>query len=110
MTWEPDVVDENVYWAEPPERAREDEAVVPSTVMLRVPVGVAVTVVELDVIWMVMTSFAPEAGVDVAADSVVVVDARLEEVEPGHAASRLYRSMEPRPVAWSYPVVVPYAD
>ena len=48
MTWEPDVVDENVYWAEPPERAREEETVVPSTVMLRVPVGVAVTVVEFD--------------------------------------------------------------
>jgi hypothetical protein len=66
-------VEENVYVAEPPESAKEEVAVVPSIVIVRVPVGMVVLELEADVTLMVMTSLAPEAGVVVAADSAVVV-------------------------------------
>ncbi len=90
MICDPEVADENVYCAEPPERLNEEDAVVPSTTMVIVPVGVAVTLEELEETVIVTTSLAPEAGVDVAADKVVVEAASdaLEE-DAGQAVSRL---------------------
>jgi hypothetical protein len=73
MVCEPAVVDENVYVAEPPESARAEFTVAPSTAMDKLPVGVAVVELEADATLIVMTSLAPEAGVVVAADSAVVV-------------------------------------
>ena len=62
----------------------------PSTVMVKVPVGVVVTELDSGATVMVMTSLAPEDGVVVAAESVVVVASREEvEVVVGHAVSRL---------------------
>ena len=89
ITCVPDVVEEKVYAADPPDRARDDVSVVPSTTMVRVPVGVPVMELDAGATMMVMTSFAPEDGELLAAESVVVV-ASSEAVEPeGHAVSRL---------------------
>lgn len=74
--------------AEPPDRAKEEVSVVPSTTMVKVPVGVAVLDLEADATLMVMTSLAPDPGVVVAADGVVVV-ATSEEPDVGHASSKL---------------------
>ncbi len=81
MTCDPEVEDENVYCAEPPERFNEEDVVVPSTTMVIVPVGVVVTLEELEATVIVTTSLAPEAGVAVAADKVVTEGASdaLEE-------------------------------
>ncbi len=82
------VVEENVYVAEPFDRASEEVSLVPSTTMVKVPVGVAVFELEADATLMVMSSLALEAGVVVAAESVVVV-ATSEDPEVGHAISKL---------------------
>ena len=105
MTCDPDVVEEKVYVAEPPARARDDVSVVPSTVTVRVPVGAVVMELDSGATVMVMTSLAPEEGVLLAADSDVVVASRDEVELEGQAVNRLYRSTDPRPLASSYPVV-----
>ncbi len=87
--------------AEPFERARDEVSVVPSTTMVSAPVGVDAMELDSGATVMVMVSVAPLAGVLVAAVTDVVVGSSDEE-EPGvHAVSRLYRSTDPRPVAWS---------
>ena len=62
-----------MYVAEPPESAGGGVTVAPSTVIVRLPVGVAVLELEADATLIVTTSLAPEAGVVVAAESTVVV-------------------------------------
>ena len=79
-------------------------AAVPSTVIEIVPVGTAVDVLELEATWMVMTSDVPEAGVSVAAVSVVVAWTSVVTLAEGQAVKRLNRSTDPSPVASSYPV------
>jgi hypothetical protein len=110
ITCDPDTVDEKVYVAEPFERARDEVSVVPSTTMVRVPVGVEVMDFDSGDTVMVMVSVAPEAGVLVAAVRELVVGSSDEEGPGVHAVSRLYRSTEPRPVASSYPVMAGYSD
>jgi hypothetical protein len=73
-----------VYVTEPPESARDGFTTVPSTAMDSVPVGVVVLELEADATLIVMASFAPEAGVVVAAESVVV-EATGVEPDVGHA-------------------------
>ena len=89
MTCDPDVVEEKVYLAEPPDSARDDVSVVPSTVTVRVPVGVVVTELDSEATVMVITSLAPEEGVLLAAEREVVVASRDEAELDGHALSRL---------------------
>lgn len=89
MTCDPDVVEEKVYVAEPPESARDDVSVVPSTVTVRVPVGVVVIELDPEATVMVITSLAPEEGVLLAAVREVVVASRDEAELEGHAVSRL---------------------
>ena len=84
MACEPMMVEEKVYVAEPLTRAREEFRPAPSTAMVKVPVGVAVFELEAEATLMVMASFAPDAGVVVAADSVVV-EATGVEPDVGHA-------------------------
>ena len=67
------------------------------------PVGMAVLDVLAEATEIVMVSDSPEAGLVVAAVSVVV-DALSVEPEEGQAASRLLKSTDPSPVARSYPV------
>jgi hypothetical protein len=93
------VVDEKVYVADPFASARDDVAVVPSTMMVKVPVGVAVLEADAEATVIVMTSFAPGAGVAFAATSVVLEAANFED--PGHAESKLKKSIEPNPDASS---------
>ena len=71
------------------ERASDDVCVVPSTVMVKVPPGVVESEVESDATVMVMVSLAPEAGVLVAAVSVVVEAVNAETVVAGQAVSSL---------------------
>lgn len=80
ITCAPEVVDEKVYVAEPFESAREDVSVVPSTVIVSVPVGVVVTELDCEETVMVMISLAPEEGALLAAESAVVVASREEEL------------------------------
>ena len=68
---EPVVAEENVYVAAPFESICVGAAV-PSTLIVNVPVGAAVTDADPDATVIVITSFAPAAGVVVAADSVVL--------------------------------------
>jgi hypothetical protein len=89
MTCDPDVVEEKVYVAEPPESARDDVLVVPSTVTVRVPVGVVVMELDSGATVIVITSLAPEEGVLLAAVREVVVASRDEAELEGHAVSRL---------------------
>lgn len=89
MTCDPDVVEEKVYVAVPPESARDDVSVVPSTVTVRVPDGVVVMELDSGATVMVITSPAPEEGVLLAAESVVVVASRDKVELDGHAVSRL---------------------
>jgi hypothetical protein len=78
--------------------------------MVNVPVGVEVMELDSGDTVMVMVSFAPEAGVLVAAESEVAVGSKDAD-DPGvHAVNRLYRSTDPRPVASSYPAVARYSD
>jgi len=89
MTCDPDVVEEKVYVADPPESARDDVSVVPSTVTVRVPVGIVVTELDSEATVMVITSLAPEEGVLLSAVREVVVASREEAELDGHAVSRL---------------------
>ena len=73
--------------------------IVPSTLIVTVPVGVAVLELDPEVTVMVMASPAPGAGVKVAATSVVLEVASVED--PGQADSRLKKSIEPSPDAAS---------
>ena len=101
MTCAPDEVEENVYVAEPLDSARDDVSVAPSTVTVRVPVGVVVMELDSGVTVMVIMSLAPEEGVLLAATSDVVVASRDVPELDGHAESRLKRSTDPRPLASS---------
>lgn len=87
--------------AEPLDSSREEVSVVPSTAIVSDPVGVVVIELELGATVMVMTSFAPEVGVLLAAESVVVEASREVDDVVGQAFSRLYKSTEPRPLASS---------
>jgi hypothetical protein len=89
MTCDPDVVEEKVYVAKPLDSARDDVSVVPSTMTVRVPVGVVVTELNSGATVMVITSLAPEEGVLLAAEREVVVASRDEAELDGHAVSRL---------------------
>ena len=100
MVCEPAVTEEKVYVAEPLVRGRAEVSVAPSTVTVKVPEGLAVLELEADATAIVTMSLAPEAGVKVAAESVVVV-ATDEELVAGHAINKLWKSIEPRPVASS---------
>ena len=62
----------------------------PSTRIATVPVGTAVLDAEAEATLIVIVSLAPDAGVKVDADSVVVLDISPDE-EPvaGHAERRL---------------------
>src|SRR5579863_7127624 len=82
----------------------------PSTTIVNVPVGVVEMDFDSGATAIEMVSLAPEAGVLVAAVSEMIVDSNAEEEPGGQAVSRLYRSIEPRPVAMSYPVVAGYSD
>jgi len=86
--------------AEPFDRASDEVSVVPSTTMVKVPVGVAVLEFESEVTVMVMTSLALGAGVVVAAERVVF-DGSSDEEGVGHAVRRLKKSTEPKPDASS---------
>ena len=78
MVCDPVVVEEKVYVADPAVRARDVFTVVPSTAIVKVPVGLVVLELEAEATFIVMASVPPEAGVLVAADSVVVVATGVE--------------------------------
>ena len=105
MVCAPVVVEVNVNAAAPLTSASVDVCVVPSTATLSVPVGVAALALEPDATIMVITSLAPAAGVNVAADKVVVLATDDVVLDPGHALNKLKKSTEPSPLASSYPVV-----
>jgi hypothetical protein len=69
--------------------------------MVSVPVGVVVSVLEIEATVIVIASLAPDAGVLLAADRVVLEAVNEEAVVAGQAVSNLYRSTEPRPEASS---------
>jgi hypothetical protein len=69
--------------------------------MVSVPVGVVVSVLEVEATVIVIASLAPDAGVLLAADRVVLEAVNEEVVVAGQAVSNLYRSTEPRPEASS---------
>jgi hypothetical protein len=83
------VVEEKVYVAEPLESEIVGDCVAPSTLIVIDPVGEVVTDVEAEDTLIVMVSLAPEAGVLVAADSVVVEGVKDDEDATGQAASKL---------------------
>jgi hypothetical protein len=89
MVCAPLVVDENVYVAEPEERASDEFTEVPSTTIANVPVGVVVTVLDAEATVIVIVSLAPELGEVVAAVSVVAELASAEAVLVGQTLSRL---------------------
>jgi hypothetical protein len=68
---DPAVVDEKVYVAEPLASVSVGDCVVPSTAIVTDPVGVGVLDADPEATVIVMRSFAPTAGVVVAADTVV---------------------------------------
>lgn len=109
ITCAPAAVEENVYVAEPFDRASELVSVVPSTTIVNDPLGVVLIELDSGATVMVMVSFAPEDGVLVAAVSAVMVGFN-DDPEPVQAFIRLYKSIEPRPVASSYPVVAAYFE
>jgi hypothetical protein len=69
--------------------------------MVSVPVGVVVSVLEVEATVIVIASLAPDAGVLLAVDRVVLEAVNEEAVVAGQAVSNLYRSTEPRPEASS---------
>ena len=87
--------------AEPSVRAREEVSVVPSTSIVKVPVGVVVLEAEPGTTVMVIVSSAPLVGVVVAADKVVTDGSNDEAGIVGQVLSRLEKSTEPRPDASS---------
>ena len=74
---------------------------VPSTSIVKVPVGVVVLELEPEATVMVIVSSAPAAGELVVADKVVVEASNDEAGIVGQAPSRLEKSSEPRPEASS---------
>ncbi len=88
MVCAPVVAEVNVNAAAPFANASVDVCVVPSTATVSVPVGVTVLALEADATIIVITSLAPDAGVNVAADKVVVLATDVA-VEPGHALNKL---------------------
>jgi hypothetical protein len=105
MVCAPIVVEVNVNAAAPLTSASVDVCVAPSTATVSVPVGVTVLALEADATIIVITSLAPEAGVNVAADKLVVLVTDDVVFDPGHALNKLKKSTEPSPLASSYPVV-----
>lgn len=105
MVCAPIVVAVNVNVAAPFTSASVDVCVAPSTATVSVPVGVTVLALEPDATIIVITSLAPAAGVNVAADKLVALVTDDVSVALGHALSRLKKSTEPSPLASSYPVV-----
>jgi len=99
MVCEPTTAEENVYAADPFTKVSVGVCAVPSTVIVTAPDGVAVLEADPEVTVMVMASPAPGAGVKVAATSVVLEVASVED--PGQADSRLKKSIEPSPDAAS---------
>lgn len=73
----------------PLDKAREEVSVVPSTVIVSVPVGVVVMELDCGDTVMVIVSLAPEDGVLVAAERVVVVASREAELPAVQAVIRL---------------------
>ena len=69
--------------------------------MVSVPVGVVVSVLEVEATVIVIASLAPDAGPLLAADRVVLEAVNEEAVVAGQAVSNLYRSTEPKPEASS---------
>jgi hypothetical protein len=70
-------------------RPKEEVWVVPSTTIVKVPVGVAVLELEAEATVMVMGSPTPALGVVVCAASVVVEATSVGEEDVGHAISKL---------------------
>jgi len=91
--------------AEPLDKAREEASGVPSTMMVKVPVGVVVTELEPEVTVIVIVSLAADVGKVVVAERETVERSSADEVVVGHASNKLYKSTEPKPEASSYPVV-----
>jgi hypothetical protein len=75
--------------AEPLDKAREEVSVVPSTRMVKVPVGVVVTELEPEATVIVMVSAAPDAGIVVVAERKRVEASSADEVVVGHASNKL---------------------
>jgi hypothetical protein len=99
MLCEPTTAEENVYVADPLTKVSAGLCAVPSTVIVAVPVGVAVLELDPEATVMPMASPAPGAGVKVAATSVVLEVASVGDT--GQADSRLKKSIEPSPDAAS---------
>ncbi len=100
MVCVPAVEETKVNAAEPFDKV-SGASVLPSTTTVTVPVGVAVMAPEADATVTVTASLAPEAGVLVAGESVVVVATEVGAVELAQAESKLLKSTEPRPEASS---------
>jgi hypothetical protein len=94
--------------AEAFESASEEFAFVPSTRIFNVPVGVVVTEPEPEATVIVILSSAPMAGDALAADSVVLDAVDVEPAPAGHAFKSLWKSIDPKPEAKSYPVPAEY--
>lgn len=87
--------------AVPLEIARDDVLVVPSTTMVRVPVGVVVLELAPDATVIEIVSSAPDSGELVAAVSVVMDGSKNEAGIVGHTWSKLKKSRDPSPEASS---------
>ena len=75
--------------AEPLDKAREEVSVVPSTRMVKLPVGVVVAALEPEATVIVIVSAVPDAGVVVVAESETVEGSSVDEVVVGHASNKL---------------------
>jgi hypothetical protein len=107
----PDVVEERVYVATPPESPSGELCVEPSTRIVTEPVGEAGIPLEAVVAGatvIVMKSLVPTVGFEAATASVVVEASSVDAAVVGQAFSRLLKSSEPRPLASSYPLVAAY--
>lgn len=74
---EPVAVEENAYVAMPLASVTGEPCTAPSTVMVTVPVGIAVIKLEPETTTIVMASLAPTAGALVPAESAVFDAAAL---------------------------------
>ena len=72
MVCEPTTAEENVYVADPFTKVSAGVCIVPSTVIVTLPVGVAMLELDPEATVMVIASFAPAFGVVAAAESVVL--------------------------------------
>jgi hypothetical protein len=110
IEWEPLAVEEKEYVADPLTSWRDDVLVIPSTLMVRVPVGTPLAEDWSDATVIVMESLAPEETCEDAAESVVEVACSPEDTDDdGQSIIRLEKSTEPKPDASSYPVLAEYA-